>query len=146
FQGLLARVHGDQVSAQQHQDLPFERLVDELGIERDLSRHPVFQVSFAVQSFGSGEGAVRNREALFRPYKGKAVYGTAKFDLSIAIDDGKREIVGYISYADSLFERSSIEMLVDRYRYLLEQLAADPDVLYGGLSLMRPAEYDQVVK
>ncbi|WP_299316074.1 condensation domain-containing protein, partial [uncultured Aquimarina sp.] len=53
YEELIQEVHQDQISAQSYQDLPFERLVNELDVERDTSRHPVFQVMFGVQSFGN---------------------------------------------------------------------------------------------
>lgn len=53
YKDLVQLVHQDQIEAQLHQDLPFEKLVDELKIERDPSRHPLFQILFGVQSFGN---------------------------------------------------------------------------------------------
>ncbi|EBW3990045.1 hypothetical protein DPJ14_25390, partial [Salmonella enterica subsp. enterica serovar Enteritidis] len=61
YNQLIRHVHQDQVDGQQYQDVPFEKLVEELDVDRDLSRHPIFQVMFGVQSFGqldSSEGWV----------------------------------------------------------------------------------------
>jgi len=58
FADLVKQVHQDQVEAQLYQDLPFEKLVEELGVERDLSRHPVFQVMFGIEAFASQPKAI----------------------------------------------------------------------------------------
>uniref|UniRef100_UPI001CD089C0 condensation domain-containing protein n=1 Tax=Francisella sp. SYW-9 TaxID=2610888 RepID=UPI001CD089C0 len=71
--GLISRVHTNLIEAQSHQDLPFEKLVSELNVEQDLSRHPIFQVMFSLQSFGSQENK------LFNPILNNN-YKVSKFD------------------------------------------------------------------
>lgn len=106
YQELIQQVHQEQVSAQLHQDLPFERLVDELGVDRDTSRHPIFQVMFAVQSFDSS--AIDSTKTYFKPFQGSLAYEVEKFDLSIFIEDSQEEISGQFSYATSLFHKNTI--------------------------------------
>ena len=122
FEQLIKQVHQEQIAAQLHQDLPFERLVDELEVERDTSRHPVFQVSFVVQSFGNNSNTTDEQKKYFKSFQGSAVYEATKFDLSIYIDDSQQEITGLINYATSLFHKDTIIRLINHYTYLLDHL------------------------
>lgn len=140
---LIEAVHQEQVASQFHQDLPFEKLVDELGIDRDLSRHPVFQVMFGVQSFG-GVTDDHQRD-YFKPFEGSVLGEVAKFDLSIFIDDGNEELKGSISYSTSLFRKSTITRLIAHFQHLLDQLVSTPDQAHSQISLLTPVEYEQVV-
>ncbi|WP_392562287.1 amino acid adenylation domain-containing protein [Orbus sturtevantii] len=108
--------------AQQQQDLPFEKLVDALQIEKDPARHPLFQVMFGVQSFGSL--AQTDSQALFTSYQTKmAQYKVAKFDLSTMLDDSKDAISGIFNYATALFKAETIEGYIKTYCYILEQVS-----------------------
>ena len=143
FGELIRVVHEAQVSAQLHQDLPFERLVEELELGRDTSRHPVFQVSFVVQSFGS---KYKEESFYLEPYRGAVSYGVEKFDLSIFIDDSRETLSGTLSYSVSLFERETIVRLIGYYSHLLDQLSSAPDQPYSPLSLLPPAAYRRIVQ
>ncbi|MDN3695555.1 AMP-binding protein [Chryseobacterium tructae] len=115
---FILQISQSVIEAQSHQDLPFEKLVEELGVEQDMSRHPVFQVMFGLQSFGRNTD---NTEALFHPYEGEANYQVAKFDLTTMIDDGEETIQGMFNYAHAVFARETVNAMIDSYLYLLEQ-------------------------
>lgn len=144
FDELIDAVHEDQMASQLYQDLPFEKLVDELGIERDLSRHPLFQVMFGVQSFGGSTGASEEQE-VFKRFGGKVSYDVEKFDLSVFIDDSGAELKGRFSYATALFDPRTISRMIEHYLHLLGQLAIEPNRPYSQLSLLLPAEHDKLV-
>ncbi|CAA7393176.1 Linear gramicidin synthase subunit D [Chryseobacterium fistulae] len=113
----------DSVSqAQMHQDVPFEKLVEELGVEQDVSRHPLFQVMFGLQSFGSEAKQQFGEDSLFEEFEGKVSYDVAKFDLSVMIDDGGESLSGNFNYARGLFKESTIDHMIRTYVYLLEQM------------------------
>lgn len=139
FQDLIQEVHQEQAAAQLYQDLPFEKLVDELGVNGDPSRHPIFQVMFVVQRFGN------KKNNSFKASPAKGVHAVEKFDLSFYIDDHGEELTGQISYATSLFHKNSIVRLIDHYAFLLYQLIASPLQPYGLISLLNPEEYKQTV-
>jgi amino acid adenylation domain-containing protein len=141
FNELIAQVRQDQVEGQLHQDLPFEKLVDELGVERDPSRHPIFQVVFSVHGFGK----IKKEEQEDATAILDDGYAIAKFDLSIFIEDSQEELAGYIDYSTSLFKKETIARLTDHYLFLLEQLVKAPESLYAHISLLTDAEYDTVV-
>jgi amino acid adenylation domain-containing protein/non-ribosomal peptide synthase protein (TIGR01720 family) len=145
YEALIQQVHQDQASAQLHQDLPFEKLVDELKVERDTSRHPVFQVMFDVQSFRQDNGAADEQKKYIKPFQGSSVYAVEKFDLSISLIDGQRELKGYISYATSLFHKDTIARLVNHYIHLLEQLTNAPQEPYSQFNLLLPEEFNKIV-
>lgn len=106
------------VEAQLHQDLPFEKLVEEMQIEKDTSRHPLFQVLFLVQNFGKEELDAKNK--LFSAYE--ADYpDVAKFDLTMGFNDGEEVLKGWINYATSLYKRESIEQFITTYEEILKQ-------------------------
>ncbi|MDO6435457.1 amino acid adenylation domain-containing protein, partial [Flavitalea sp. BT771] len=124
FEELIHQVHQEQIAAQLHQDIPFEKLVEELEIDRDSSRHPIFQVTFVAQSFEGDKSARSEREKYFRPFKGSTAYCPEKFDLSIVVNDSQQEITGQFSYATSLFHGDTIGRMAEQYIYLLEQLTS----------------------
>ncbi len=144
FAALVAAVHRDQVGAQQHQDLPFEQLVDALGVERDSSRHPVFQVMFGVQGFGGVQEG--GQQGYLRPVHQEGIYEIEKFDLSVFIDDSKAELEGQISYARSLFEEETIARMRGHYLHLLDQLLGAPQEAYSRMSLLGAQEYKEIVE
>lgn len=113
----IRQVFNEVIEAQIHQDLPFERLVQELALAKDTSRHPLFQVMFQVQHFGV------EKQELFTPYNFDGISQTAKFDLTLWIDDAKERLRGIFEYATSLFTDSTINGYFSTYVIILEQLA-----------------------
>ena len=143
FIDLLKRVHQDQMEAQLYQDLPFEKLIEVLDVQRDPSRHPIFQINFGVQSFGN---IPLEDDCLLR-FDIPSIYEVEKFDLSIIVtDDGSSCLRVHLNYATSLFSESSIRLLANRFTYLLSQLVASPTVPYKSCNLMDSAELLQLAK
>ncbi|NOU19049.1 MAG: amino acid adenylation domain-containing protein [Bacteroidales bacterium] len=145
FEALIQQVHLDQVEAQLYQDFPFEKLVEELGVVRDTSRHPIFQVMFSVQSFGGRSKTIGQQKSYFKPFQLENAYEIAKFDLSIHLDDSQQELKGQISYAKALFRPETIERFLTYYVSLLTQLTETPEKPYSQISLLNPEEYHQIV-
>ncbi|WP_299005771.1 non-ribosomal peptide synthetase [uncultured Shewanella sp.] len=140
IQGLIKRVHECVQEAKVHQELPFGKLVSELNIERELSRHSLFQVMFSVQRFGSDEAAVQAAEALFEPVDTENVLFTpAKFDLSVFIDDSGELLKITWDYATSLFSEQSIQRFSDMFQRALRGLLI-PSQTVGGMCLLSKKE------
>jgi len=112
---------GDEViGAQINQDLPFEKLVEELGVSKDISRHPIFQVLFTVQSFGGGFA-----NKILEPYHYPDVnHNIAKFDLETSIDDSKDILKGVFNYRINLYNEDTIQRFIDTYKEILAQFGA----------------------
>jgi amino acid adenylation domain-containing protein/non-ribosomal peptide synthase protein (TIGR01720 family) len=129
IKAFIQQVGQEVIEAQLHQDLPFEKLVEELGVSKDTSRHPIFQVLFEVQSFGgmSQDHGNQQKETdlghLLEPYTGPNPYNVAKFDMSALIDDSQVALKGNFNYAVSLYKEETISGLIETYIEILKQLA-----------------------
>jgi acyl-CoA synthetase (AMP-forming)/AMP-acid ligase II/thioesterase domain-containing protein/acyl carrier protein len=122
FMQLLERVKKAALSAYTHQDVPFERLVEALGAERDPSRAPLFQVMFALQNAPLQMPMLSGLRVEMMPLQ----TGTSKFDLTLSLMEWAGEFEGQLEYSTDLFEESTIERLANHFHGLLEALAADP--------------------
>ncbi|MEU9388306.1 condensation domain-containing protein, partial [Streptomyces sp. NPDC048279] len=138
FAELLARVRETDLAAYEHQDLPFERLVEALNPERSLARHPLFQV-MVVHLAGQRTGPVLPGLTARRESLGQ---DGAKFDLSFDfVEQGEGNgIQGWIEYSADLFDPATAEALALRLESLLEQVAADPGRRVATLEVLRDAE------
>ncbi|MGW4980233.1 non-ribosomal peptide synthase/polyketide synthase [Streptomyces mirabilis] len=138
FADLLARVRETDLTAYEHQDLPFERLVEALNPERSLARHPLFQV-MVVHLADRSDGPVLPGLTTRRETVGQ---DSAKFDLSfdfVEQGDGSG-IQGWIEYSADLFDATTAELLARRMESLLEQIAADPGRRVATLDVLRDGE------
>ncbi|HVR99450.1 MAG TPA: amino acid adenylation domain-containing protein, partial [Thermoanaerobaculia bacterium] len=123
FRGLLARVRQMSLDAYAHQDLPFERLVEELQPVRDLSRNPVFQVMFTLQN--APRTVTEMAELTLSPLSGEG--GTAKFDLLLSLQEGEDGIRGGLEYNTDLFDEATAVRLLSRFERLLAAVVEDPE-------------------
>jgi amino acid adenylation domain-containing protein len=136
FLELLSRVRQVALSAYAHQDIPFERLVEALRPERDLSRNPLFQVMFIFQKAESSLTEVTGLSII--PMEVERL--TAKFDLQLSLTETPRGFTGVFEYNADLFAQETIGAAAHRYRALLEQLAAAPARPIGQISMVTAAE------
>ncbi|GAA4897643.1 hypothetical protein GCM10023223_09920 [Stackebrandtia albiflava] len=137
FSALLRRVREDDLGAYAHQDLPFDRLVEELDPARAVNRHPLFQVMLALQNNTTARFRLAGtRCTVAAPYP-----GTAKFDLFLDVTEdsvGGLDVVA--EYAAGLFDAGTVARLCDGYTRLLRQVAADDTVRIGDIELLTPAD------
>ncbi|HJX27469.1 MAG TPA: amino acid adenylation domain-containing protein, partial [Thermoanaerobaculia bacterium] len=140
FRQLLRRVRGTALGAFSHQDLPFERLVEELRVERSLACNPLFQVMFA---FNDGASLARELPGLsWAPLLGRGT--VSKFDLALNLADSAGALAVVAEYATDLFDASTIERLTGHFRVLLAGVAAAPDAPLSDLPLLSPEERAQL--
>ncbi|MFL5541692.1 MAG: amino acid adenylation domain-containing protein, partial [Longimicrobiaceae bacterium] len=123
FRALLAQVRRTTLAAYAHQDLPFERMVEELRVERSLSHGPVFQVVFGLQNLPPAALRLEGAAAEELEVSPRA----AKFDLSVELREGEGRVGGGIEYDADLFDAATVERLVAHFRLLLEAVCADPE-------------------
>ncbi|MGH8718832.1 MAG: non-ribosomal peptide synthetase, partial [Burkholderiales bacterium] len=136
FRELLGRVREVALGAYSHQDLPFEKLVEELKPERSLSHSPLFQVMFVLQSAGSRElhlPGITVSEFEFERVN-------AKFDLSLAATETGQGLKLDVDYNTDLFDAETITRLLDHYESLLEGIIADPNRCIADLPLISEQE------
>ncbi|MBD1837880.1 non-ribosomal peptide synthetase [Coleofasciculus sp. FACHB-501] len=139
FRELLKRVRDITLKAYVHQDLPFEKLVEELRPERNLSRTPLFQVLFVMQNT-----PVSTLEVLgltLTPIEVEG--GTAKFDLVLFVSETKNGIVGSWKYNADLFDADAIARLSAHFETLLNSIVAQPDTRLNRLEILTEAEKKQ---
>jgi amino acid adenylation domain-containing protein len=141
FRNFLGQVRQVTLDAYAHQDLPFDRLVEELQPERSLSHSPLFQVMFALQNAPLGKLNLPN--LTLKPIETKSV--TAKFDLTLSLRETEVGLEGIWEYNSDLFEAATITRMMDNYKTLLEAIVANPDERVVNLPLLSEAARQQVL-
>ena len=141
---LLGRVREATLGAYEHQELPFERLIDELSVERSLTHSPVFQATLALERKGEGDERLRLGDLSVEPF-GRGG-GAAKFELELVFADVGEALGGTLIYRPTLFEAGTIARLMGHLEAVLEALAADPGRRSSEVSLLRGAERAQVLE
>ncbi|HEX2092991.1 MAG TPA: amino acid adenylation domain-containing protein, partial [Longimicrobiaceae bacterium] len=141
--GVVRQIREVALQAYAHQELPFERLVEELDVERSLEHAPLFQVAFTLTRLDAAEeDRLRLPGLSVEPLEEGTA--TAKFDLMLAVGDGGRELGGTLSYRADLFDRSTIERLLGSLESLLEGMAQAPQRRIGEIDLLPEAERCQL--
>ncbi|MBD1892511.1 non-ribosomal peptide synthetase [Coleofasciculus sp. FACHB-SPT9] len=139
FLELLSRVREVALGAYAHQDLPFEKLVEELHPERNLSQHPLFQVAFSLQNTPI--------EALELPGLTLSHLDfdnpSAKFDLEFHLWESPEAIKGQVIYSTDLFDDATITRMLGHFQTLLEGIVANPEQSLCELPLLTAAERQQ---
>ncbi|MEV5988020.1 amino acid adenylation domain-containing protein [Streptomyces sp. NPDC052051] len=141
FRELLGRVRQVCLDAYDHQDVPFERLVEALKPERSLARTPIFQVGFALQNvpFPAWSGGGLHVEPM--PADG----GTAKFDLELLLSEEGDTVHGRLEYSLDLFDAPTADRIAQYFQRLLAAVADRPDQPVGGLPILDEAERREVL-
>ncbi|HEX2091631.1 MAG TPA: amino acid adenylation domain-containing protein, partial [Longimicrobiaceae bacterium] len=138
---LLRRVRETTLGAYQHQDLPFEKLVEELGVERSLSHSPLFQVALSLEN--------SDRPTLRLGHAGldtlEVGTGAAKFDLSLGITDEGERLGGSLGYRTELWDPETIDRMLEHLVVLLDGMAATPEVPVAELPLLPAWERHRVL-
>ncbi|MGW0538709.1 non-ribosomal peptide synthetase, partial [Streptomyces sp. NPDC003032] len=131
-----------------HQDVPFERLVEELNPSRSLSRTPLFQVMLALDNVPEPEWRLRGMEVRPVPMLAPA----ARFDLAVTLTERRDQrgapagLDGQILYATDLFDEDTVQALAQRLARVLEQVAADPGIRLSDVDVLTAAERSRVVE
>lgn len=141
FRELLRRVRETALAAYAHQDVPFERLVEELRPQRDAAYTPLFQAMFAFQS--------TPMPVLGLPGLSLSVQtvdnGTAMFDLTVSVEQTASGLQGYLQYDSDLFEAATIERMLGHLRTLLEVIVVHVDEHMSSLPLPTEGERRQLL-
>lgn len=141
FRQLLKQVREVTLEAYAHQDIPFEKLVEELEPERDLSRHPLFQICFALQNV-----PMRALELSGLSINHRLEYnGTAKFDLFLELFETPDGISGWFEYSTDLFDAATISGIGEHFQTLVAGIVANPNQKVADLSLLTPVERQQLL-
>jgi amino acid adenylation domain-containing protein len=136
FRELLGRVREVCLGAYAHQDLPFEKLVEELRPERNLSFNPLIQVMFALQN----EPVLACKIPDLGLERVNIDSGRAKFDVSLLMKETAHAIVGELEYNTDLFDATTIARMTNHFQTLLEGIVAEPDCAVCRLPFVTAAE------
>ncbi|CAG0936133.1 myxalamid-type nonribosomal peptide synthetase MxaA [Thermoflexales bacterium] len=140
FRELLGRVREGALEAYAQQDLPFEKLVDELQPERDLAHTPLFQVMFVWQNLPTPPLKLSNLLLEILPFEST----TSKFDLSLTMTMGDK-LEGIFEYNTDLFDEATIVRLVHHFQVLLEGVVSNPNQRLSELPLLTESERHQIL-
>jgi len=140
FSDLLQRVHRTALEAYDHQDLPFETLVDELAPERDPSRSPLFQVVFVMQYGAQARVDVPDLDIRPRAFE----ISSTRHDLELYIFDRPSGLSGRLVYNTDLFDASTIERMAGHLQTLLAGIVASPDAHLSQLPLLTPDQREHL--
>jgi amino acid adenylation domain-containing protein len=139
---VMAEVRDTVLSALDHRAAPFHEVVRALGSERDLDRHPVFQLLLACPPPLAGPATVAG--ATFTVTQGTSRHGL--YDLEIQLpDSGDGELRGWVKFRTARHDRADVRDLLDRFLLVLAGLVAAPDTRLSNTSLLTPAERHLIV-
>ncbi|MFF3488515.1 amino acid adenylation domain-containing protein [Streptomyces sp. NPDC002701] len=143
FVDLLAQVRDKSLAAYEHQDVPFDVVVESINPDRSAAYQPLFQVIFSWQSYEKPDLELPGLQMRFE----QAIPSTAMVDLTffMAVDDSGA-LRGDLQYATDLFDRDSAEAIVARLGRVLEQLAAEPALRVGDVDVLSAAERDHLLR
>ncbi|RYZ37608.1 MAG: amino acid adenylation domain-containing protein, partial [Myxococcaceae bacterium] len=141
FRELLAQVRETLLGAYEHQEVPFEKLVEALQPGRSLSHTPLFQSLLALQNAPVGEVQLPGLRLKPVDFEGQ----TSKFDLSLYFTETPQGLSGAVEYSTDLFEAATVQRLVEHLRVLLEGVVAKPEESVGRLPLLSEGERQQVL-
>ncbi|WP_261718574.1 non-ribosomal peptide synthetase [Streptomyces sp. FZ201] len=147
FTELLDRTRAVSLAAYDHQDLPFERLVEELSPARSLAHHPLFQVYLSMQSGGIADFELAGLSCRNDPARADI----AKFDLSFFLSecwgkDGEAAgLDGFVEYSSDLFDRATAHAVARRLERVLRQVATAPESRIGDLDILDADERRRLI-
>ncbi len=141
FSGLLRRVREVTLGAYAHQDVPFERLVEELAPERSLSHTPLFQVLFTLQNFLLPELKVADLSLNVLSVERE----TAKFDLAVVVQEGEEGLEAVFEYRRDLFDGETVARMATHYERVLESVVADPTQGVSAVPVLSGGEREQLL-
>ncbi|WP_137936792.1 non-ribosomal peptide synthetase [Chitinivorax sp. B] len=141
FRSLLAQVRQVTLAGQSNQDVPFDRIVDALRLERDLSHAPVFQVMFAYQESAADHWQLDGLTVTPLTVPSD----TAKFDLTLSLDNVDGQVRAAFEYSTDLFDASTIERFSNHFNQLLVQIAEDDNRPIVDYALLGEAERAQIL-
>jgi non-ribosomal peptide synthetase component F len=141
FKELLKRVREVALGAYAHQNLPFEKLVEELQPQRDLSHTPLFQVMFVLQN--TPTTPLELPGLTLKPLEIHSK--TAKFDLTLYVEEADTGLIANLEYNTDLFDASTINRMLGHYQRLLESIVTNSNQQLSELSLLTEAEQYQLL-
>ena len=139
FRELLGRVREVALGAYAHQEMPFDKLVEELQPERSLSHNPIVQTLFVMQNLPRQKRELAG--LTLQPFEVPS--SRSKFDLAVFVVDGEDKLFSYWLYSTDLFDRTTILRMARHFETLLSHAAAEPDARLSALEMLSDEEKQQ---
>lgn len=124
FDELVSSVSQNIIEALDHQTVPFEKVIEALGVKRDPSRNPIFQVMFSMgvdHTKNFGKEGISCNDLEIHPYYGFE-YKAAKFDLTLHMQTTKNQVLGQLEYATDLFHRETVQRMAEHFQLIVESV------------------------
>ncbi|HVI46038.1 MAG TPA: non-ribosomal peptide synthase/polyketide synthase [Chitinophaga sp.] len=137
FISFLQQVKDITLGAYEHQDVPFEKIVERLVKDRDMSRSPLFQAMFILQNTPPVPELLLG--GLHLVYQ-DIPHTTTLFDLTVSLEENASGITGHVEYCTDLFTEERMKQLTSHFEQLLRAIVKDPAAQIGTLNLLTPAE------
>ncbi|MDR4186349.1 amino acid adenylation domain-containing protein, partial [Bacillus pseudomycoides] len=142
FRELLAKVREESLESYSHQDFPFEKLVEVVQPNRDMSTSPIFQVMFVLQN-----ASMKNLEMSGIKIEQLEIHsGTSKFDLTLSMIEEETILSGSIEYNTELFNQDTIEKMIEHFTLLLEGIVENPNQCLSELPLLTDHEQQMLLE
>ncbi|MCW3115037.1 MAG: amino acid adenylation protein, partial [Segetibacter sp.] len=142
FFELLQTVRSTTLQAYEHQDVPFEKVVDEVVKERDISRSPLFQVMFVLQNTPDVQKLKLGEVKLLQETSDRS---TAKFELTMAVVETAKGLIGSIEYNTDLYTDATICRMIEHFKTLIVSIVQNPRVAIEALKMLTTAEEEQIL-
>lgn len=142
FRQFLTQVKETTLNAFAHQDLPFEKIVDAIQPDRDMSHSPLFQVMFILQN--APQKALKAEGLAFSSIQLDT--GISNYDLTLAMGENQNRLGGAIEYNTDLFLKSTIQRFLQHFQRLLEAVVKNPDAALDAYSILPEAEKLEIVE
>jgi amino acid adenylation domain-containing protein/non-ribosomal peptide synthase protein (TIGR01720 family) len=142
FKDFLAAVRITTMDAYDHQEVPFEKVVDAVVMERSLERSPLFQVMFILQNIPEAKPINLGQVELTAE---KIKQESSKFEISFSVTERADGLFGTVEYNTDLFTAETIQRMILHYKELLSSIVCNPDQLIGDLQMLTPVEKDQLL-
>jgi bacitracin synthase 3 len=146
FKDLLSSVKDKAIQAFDNQDYSFEKLVESVAVERDLSRNPLFDVMFVLQNIAevTDDSSAKNIEnLLLEPYTVEKK--TSKFDLSLMAVEGDNKLKFYFEYCTKLFKDETIWRFINYFKNILSCIIANPNTIISRIEIIPNEEKEQIL-
>ncbi|HEY6804759.1 MAG TPA: amino acid adenylation domain-containing protein, partial [Pyrinomonadaceae bacterium] len=139
FRELLRRVREVCLGAYAHQDVPFEKIVEELGQDRDLGRSPFFEITFGLQN--SPQGTLELPDLQLQPLGTEIEQ--ARFDLTVWLLERDGKLWGTMTYNTDILDEETVRTMQLRYQTLLESIVRDPNARLSALEMISAEEKEE---
>ncbi|MCQ2515021.1 MAG: amino acid adenylation domain-containing protein, partial [Ruminococcus sp.] len=142
FSDFLAEIKSKCLKAYENQEYPFEELVENVNVNRDLSRNPIFDVMLALQNNENEDINLKDSDLSTVEYQSSV----SKFDLTFNIEQDKDNFTIILEYCTALFKRESSKLLLKHYLEVLNNVTSNPDAKISEISMLTAEEEEKVTE